>query len=140
MAELIYFVADIVAKVGDVPLVRTEVKEVEDGSRRRLHDHPALAAARGCHLHLHVFGKRRKPAAVACFHDKQVVVELNAAELSPFLFKEHPDCRVRRPCVVGEVECRCLHGDCLVPCFPFVSQIHLWHSALLLSLAVSLEF
>ena len=140
MAELIHFVADIVAKVGDVPLVRTEVKEVEDGSRRRLHDHPALAAACGSHLHLHVFGKRRKPAAVACFHDKQVVVELNAAELSPFLFKEHPDCRVRRPCVVGEVECRCLHGDCLVPCFPFVSQIHLWHSALLLSLAVSLEF
>lgn len=111
MAELIHFVADIVAKVGDVPLVRTEVKEVEDGSRRRLHDHPALAAACGCHLHLHVFGKRRKPAAVACFHDKQVIVELNAAELSPFLFKEHPDCRVRRPCVVGEVECRCLHGD-----------------------------
>ena len=37
MAELIHFVADIVAEVGDVPLVRAEVQEVEDGSRRRRH-------------------------------------------------------------------------------------------------------
>ena len=87
MAELIHFVADIVAEVGDVSIVRTEVKEVEDGSRRRLHDHPALAAACGSHLHLHVFGKRRKPAAVACFHDKQVVVELNAENLVLFCSK-----------------------------------------------------
>ena len=103
-AKAVNLVADVILKALHVFLVCAKVKQIKDGTRRRLHHNLARVAACGHHLHLHLLAERRQPSPVPRFDDKQVIVEFHAAELSAFGLKQMPDGRVGRAGIVREGE------------------------------------
>ena len=96
------FVADIVAEVGYVSLVCSEVQQVEDGARGGLDDHLATIQSCSYHLHLYLLRERRHPCPMPSLNDKQVIVVLYARKLRALHLEQMLDSGVGSPSVVGE--------------------------------------
>ena len=85
LRQFIHFVGDVVAEVGDVPLIGPEIQQVKDGAGRRFYHYLTSLGTGGRHLHLHIFREWRYPHSMTCLDDKQIVVAFHAAELCPLL-------------------------------------------------------
>ena len=119
LRQFIHFVGDVVAEVGDVPLIGPEIQQVKDGTGRRFYHYLTSLGTGGRHLHLHIFREWRQPHSMTCLDDKQIVVAFHAAELCPPL-KQPLNGRIRQSGIMREFKRLLLH---IIFIYPIVNVL-----------------